>query len=330
MASTIDSVIEKCKELAFCNHAYSMLSDVTQFITENWVAMKEEGRRPRSSGHRCFTTLERKMLLTIWLLCGTRLTGHSKGIVNECMTEIGYAGYQSNSRRFRQCIENIKQREKKCPEKIDAELRRIISKKRQFECNPDRERVESDGRSESMMPMETMGAETVNEGDVFLSSGPETVDITRQYPEESISILSAESQRSTIFTEPSTLPDGFAAFGPMESLLNPLVSESPRMPSSIEENYSSPSSPAVQFIGAYEMSNPFNAQGDVEREDREAYLQQQRDLMYSETQSLTLEDNQINKFVRNDFMLPDSIPAGQENLNAIPFSSYSPIGFPSI
>ena len=329
MASTIDSVIKKCKELAACNHAYSMLSDVTQFINENWMVMKEEGKRPRSCGHRCFTTLERKMLLYFWLLCGSRLSGHSKKIVNECMTEIGYAGYNPDSRRFRQCIENIKQREKKCPEKIDAEMRLLISKKRRFESTPVRERVEPDGRSGPMMPMETMGAEIVNEDDALLPSGPGSVVIAKQYPDESISILSTESQSSSVFTEPSTLYDGFAAFGPTESQFNAPVSESPRTLSFIEENPSFPSSPVAHFTGTYEMGNPFYSQGDVEREDREAYLQQQRDLMYSET-PFPYEDYQINKFVRNDFVLPDNTPAGQENLNAICFSSYSPIGFPSI
>lgn len=329
MASTIDSVIKKCKELAACNNAYSMLSDVTQFIQDNWVAMKEERKRPRSCGHRCFTTLERKMLLYFWLLCGSRLSGHSKEIVNECMSEIGYAGYNPDSRRFRQCIENIKQREKKCPEKIDAEMRLLISKKRRFESTPVRERVEPDGRSGPMMPMETMGAEIVNEDDALLPSGPGSVVIAKQYPDESISILSTESQSSSVFTEPSTLYDGFAAFGPTESQFNAPVSESPRTLSFIEENPSFPSSPVAHFTGTYEMGNPFYSQGDVEWEDREAYLQQQRDLMYSET-PFPYEDYQINKFVRNDFVLPDNTPAGQENLNAICFSSYSPIGFPSI
>lgn len=329
MASTIDSVIKKCKELAACNNAYSMLSDVTQFINDNWVVMKEEGKRPRSCGHRCFTTLERKMLLYFWLLCGSRLSGHSKEIVNECMTEIGYAGYNPDSHRFRQYIENTKQREKKCPEKIDAEMRLLISKKRRFESTPVREQVEPDGRSGPMMPMETMGAEIVNEDDALLPSGPGSVFIAKQSPDESISILSAESQSSSVFTEPSTLLDGLGAFGPTESQFNAPVSESPRTLSFIEENPSFPSSPVAHFTGTYEMGNPFYSQGDVEREDREAYLQQQRDLMYSET-PFPYEDYQINKFVRNDFVLPDNTPAGQENLNAICFSSYSPIGFPSI
>lgn len=329
MASTIDSVIKKCKKLAACNHAYSMLSDVTQFINDNWVVMKEEGKRPRSCGHRCFTTLERKILLYFWLLCGSRLSGHSKEIVNECMSEIGYAGYQSNSRRFRQCIENIKQREKKCPENIDAEMRLLISKKRRFESTPVHERVEPDRRSGPMMPMETMGAEIVNEDDALLPSGPGSVVIAKQYPDESISILSTESQSSSVFTEPSTLYDGFAAFGPTESQFNAPVSESPRTLSFIEENPSFPSSPVAHFTGTYEMGNPFYSQGDVEREDREAYLQQQRDLMYSET-PFPYKDYQTNKFARNGFVLPDNTPAGQENLNAICFSSYSPIGFPSI
>ena len=329
MASTIDSVIKKCKELAACNNAYSMLSDVTQFINDNWVVMKEEGKRPRSCGHRCFTTLERKMLLYFWLLCGSRLSGHSKEIVNECMTEIGYAGYNPDSHRFRQYIENTKQREKKCPEKIDAEMRLLISKKRRFESTPVREQVEPDGRSGPMMPMETMGAEIVNEDDALLPSGPGSVFIAKQSPDESISILSAESQSSSVFTEPSTLLDGLGAFGPTESQFNAPVSESPRTLSFIEENPSFPSSPVAHFTGTYEMGNPFYSQGDVEREDREAYLQQQRDLMYSET-PFPYEDYQINKSVRNDFVLPDNTPAGQENLNAICFSSYSPIGFPSI
>lgn len=329
MPLTIDSVIKKCKELAACNNAYSMLSDVTQFINENWVVMKEEGKRPRSCGHRCFTTLERKMLLYFWLLCGSRLSGHSKEIVNECMTEIGYAGYNPDSHRFRQYIENIKQREKKCPEKIDAEMRLIISKKRRLDSTPVHERVEPDRRSGPMMPMETMGAEIVNEDDALLPSGPGSVVIAKQYPDESISILSTESQSSSVFTEPSTLYDGFAAFGPTESQFNAPVSESPRTLSFIEENPSFPSSPVAHFTSTYEMGNPFYSQGDVEREDREAYLQQQRDLMYSET-PFPYEDYQINKFVRNDFVLPDNTPAGQENLNAICFSSYSPIGFPSI
>ena len=329
MASTIDSVIEKCKELAACNNAYSMLSDVTQFINENWMVMVEEGKRPRSCGHRCFTTLERKMLLNFWLLCGSRLSGHSKKIVNECMTEIGYAGYNPDSHRFRQYIENTKQREKKCPEKIDAEMRLLISKKRRLESTPVRERVEPYGRSGSMMPMETMGAETVNEDDALLPSGPGSVVIAKQSPDESISILSAESQYSSIFTEPSTLLDGLGAFGSTESQFNAPVSESSRSFSSIEENPSFPSSPVAHFIGTPEMGNPFYSQGDVEREDREAYMQQQLDLVYSKT-PFPYEDYQTNKFARNGFVLSDSIPAEQENLNAIRFSSYSPIGFPSI
>ena len=163
----------------------------------------------------------------------------------------------------------------------------------------------------------------------LLPSGPGSVVIAKQYPDESISILSTESQSSSVFTEPSTLLDGLGAFGSTESQFNAPVSESSRTLSSIEENPSFPSSPVAHFIGTPEMGNPFYSQGDVEREDREAYLQQQRDLMYSET-PFPYEDYQTNKFARNGFVLSDSIPAEQENLNAIRFSSYSPIGFPSI